>query len=96
MLHAEKLLCATVKSWEGGARDKVGDTVHFELTSMYLALHVDLLSVWIRGGSQKDSWHLPPLVGGANGRDVRHYVGIGFGLRSVPVLNGIIIMLQWV
>lgn len=68
----------------------------FELTSMDLALHVDLLSVWIAGGSYMDSWHLPSLMGGANGAVVRHYVGVGRRLHSVPVLNGVIVMLYTV
>lgn len=61
---------------------------------MNLALHVDFLSVRIRGGSQEDSWHLPSLVGGANGGDVCHYVAVVICLHSVPVLNGIIVVLQ--
>ena len=48
---------------------------------MNLALHVDFLSVWILGGSEEDSWHLPSLFGGANGAVVRHYVGIGLRLH---------------
>lgn len=66
----------------------------FELTGVNLALHVDLLSVWILGGGHKDSRHLPALVGGANGGDVAHYVGVVLRLLFVPVLNGIIVMLQ--
>ena len=61
---------------------------------MNLALHVDFLSVWILGGSQKDGRHLPSLVGGANGGDVCHYIGVVLRLHFVPVLNGIIVMLQ--
>ena len=67
---------------------------HFELTGVNLALHVDFLSVWILGGSQVDSWHLPSLVGGANGGDVFHYVGVLICLHFVPVLNSIIVVLQ--
>ena len=61
---------------------------------MDLALHVDLLSVWIVGGSQMNSWHLSSLVGGANGVVVLHYVGVGLRLHFVPVLNGVIVMLH--
>ena len=61
---------------------------------MNLALHVDFLSVGVLGGCQQDSWHLPSLMGGANGGDVLHYVGIGLCLSFVPVLNGIVVMLE--
>lgn len=63
---------------------------------MDLALHVDLLSVWIVGGSQVNSWHLSSLMGGANGGYIRHYVGVGLRLHFVPVLNGFIVMLYTV